>query len=187
MTSASGGRTSVVDIVRELWRRFPAFRATLEHTGQRQQVIELLLTLYRAPKHNLDQCMAEVVRAGYFVSEHAPAPERRQEEEPSQLLLSPAPVTVPTSLSTLAGKLLVAFYAAGEAGLTADEAREAAKLSVAAGSWKRVSDLHNAGLIQYMVDEHDDVVRRLGPAGVLQQVCIITTYGRSIVTMLEGT
>lgn len=192
--AGSGSRVTVVEIVRTLWREFPAMRKTLESTQNRQRVIELLLGLYRAPAHTIDQCMAEVARAGYHIGEYAPTPTPTQakapvthQEEPSAQLLVPSPVTAPTSLHTLAGKLLVAFHTAGAAGLTAEEARVAAGLSVEVGPWKRVSDLHNAGLIQERVDEHDVTMHRPGPAGVPQRVYIITAYGRSVVTMLEGT
>jgi hypothetical protein len=158
-------------------------RKTLENPLARRELTDMLLAMRRVPEHTIDQCLAKVVEAGYYVSEHAPTPARVA----APITVVPEEARVPSSLGTQAGKLLAAFYETGEAGLTAEEARAAAKLSRTSCFWKRVSELRVAGLIEYMLDEDDDIVRRPGLTTSPQQVCVITAYGRAIVTTLEDT
>jgi hypothetical protein len=177
-------RATVLDVLRDMWREFPDTHTILRNPGTRGRMVELMLQLYRAPAHTLDQCMAEVAKAGYHISEYPPAPPKAAEPA-ERKLLAPEPISIPTSRHTLAGKLLHAFYMDPGAGMTADEARVAASMSVESGSWKRVSDLRTSGLIAGMEDEQGGLVLRPGDAGVMQQVWVITPYGRSVVAMME--
>jgi len=181
VTTPVSPRGSVVDLLRTMWTRFPGMRTTLEHTTARRELTDLLLAMHRAPEHTIDQCLAKVIEAGYYVSEHPPAPAK---SDPPRAV-APESGHIPTSLRTQAGKLLAASYAVGEAGLTAEEARAEAKLSPTSCFWKRVSELRINGLIEYMLDAEDDIVRRPGLTTSPQQVCVITAYGRGVVTMLE--
>jgi hypothetical protein len=181
VTTPVSPRGSVVDLLRTMWTRFPGLRSTLENTTARRELTDMLLALHRSPEHTIDQCLSKVVNAGYYVSEHAPAPARPD----APRMVAPEPGRTPSSLGTQAGKLLAAFYETGEAGLTAEEARAEAKLSPTSCFWKRVSELRVNGLIEYMLDEDDDIVRRPGLTSSPQQVCVITAYGRAVVTMLE--
>lgn len=182
-SAAGSPRGAVVDLLRTMWTEFPGMRKTLENTSARRRMTDLLLALHKVPEHTIDQCLARVVEAGYYVSEHAPAPAKVR----TPAAVAPDEPHVPSSLGTQAGRLLAAFYETGEAGLTAEEARAAAGLSPTSCFWKRVSELRVAGLIEYMLDEDDDIVRRPGLTTSPQQVCTITAYGRAIVTTLEDT
>jgi len=179
-------RATVLDVLRDMWREFPDTHTILRNPGTRGRMVELLLQLYRAPAHTLDQCMAEVTKAGYYVSEYPPAPSKPTPAEPTETRpLAPEPITVPTSRYTLAGRLLHAFYMDPGTGLTADEARISAGMGAESGSWKRFSDLRTAGLITGMEDEHGGLVLRPGEAGVMQQVWVITPHGRAVIAMME--
>jgi hypothetical protein len=68
-------------------------------------------------------------------------------------------------------RLLIWFAAAGDAGLTADEAADKADL-LHVGYWKRVSDLKNQRYIRATGE------KRPGRSGQLQQVYAITHGGR---------
>jgi len=68
-------------------------------------------------------------------------------------------------------RLLIWFAAAGDAGLTADEAAERADL-LHVGYWKRVSDLKNNGFIR------PTGKKRKGRKGSAQQVYAVTHRGR---------
>lgn len=181
MTTPVSARGTVVDLLRTMWSRFPGMRTTLEHTTARRELTDMLLAMYHAPEHSIDQCLAKVVAAGYYVTEHAPAPVAPA----APRAVAPESGHIPSSLGTQAGKLLAAFYATGEAGLTAEEARAEAGLSPTSCFWKRVSELRVNGLIEYMRDDEDEPVRRPGLTTSPQQVCVITAYGRAVVTMLE--
>ena len=183
MTAPGSPRGAVVDLLRSMWMQFPGMRATLENTRARRELTDMLLALHRVPEHTIDQCLAKLTAAGYYVSEHPPAPPKAD----APRTVAPEIGHIPSSLGTQAGKLLAAFYETGEAGLTAEEARAAAGLSPTSCFWKRVSELRVNGLIEYMLDEDDDIVRRPGLTTSPQQVCVITAYGRGVVTMLEGT
>jgi hypothetical protein len=183
MTTPVSPRGAVVDLIRTMWTRFPGMRTTLEHTTARRELTDMLLALHRTPEHTIDQCLAKVVEAGYYVTEHPPAPTKPD----APRTVAPEPGHIPSSLRTQAGKLLAAFYLVGEAGLTAEEARAEAKLSPTSCFWKRVSELRINGLIEYMLDAEDEPVRRPGLTTTPQQVCVITAYGRAVVATLEDT
>lgn len=68
--------------------------------------------------------------------------------------------------------LLVAYHAAGDDGLTAEEASERAGYTADDGPWKRVSDLRAEELIA------DTGRRRVGSAGRRQMVLVVTDKGR---------
>jgi hypothetical protein len=77
--------------------------------------------------------------------------------------------------------LLQAYLDAGDLGLTADEAGEDADLTHT-GYWKRCSDLYQAGFTRTLMDG-DRVVTRPGRAGSSQEVRIITSKGRSWISV----
>ena len=72
-------------------------------------------------------------------------------------------------LANLQAALLAAFQAAGENGLTSDEAEDAAQLHP--GARRRVSELHKSGLIA------PTGAIRLGRAGKAQRVFCFVTQG----------
>jgi hypothetical protein len=180
---AASARGQVVDVLRDIWSKYPAMRSTLEDPLARRELTMMLLGIYGAAGHSIDSCLAAVARAGYHIAEHPPARER-PETDPARAV-SPEPVPMPSSLATQAGRLLVAYWEVGEAGLTAEEAREAAGLSRTSCYWKRISELRINGLLEYMRDESDDIVRRPGATSALQQVSMISTHGRAVVAMLD--
>lgn len=72
-------------------------------------------------------------------------------------------------------RLLAAYAAAGEGGLTADEAQAAAQgVALRSCYWKRVSELVHADLLE------DTGLERMGDQGSLQRVNRITELGRSV-------
>ena len=62
-------------------------RATLEDPLSRRELTLLLLSIYGAAGHSIDSCLAAVARAGYHISEYAPARDR-----PESRAVSPEPV-----------------------------------------------------------------------------------------------
>lgn len=109
-----------------------------------------------------------------------PVPARRSRPEPPPVI--PA---LPTSLRTQAGKLLSAYALEGARGLTYDEAKAEAGISDTESAWKRVSELRTSGLIDFVLDTHGEITHRTGSAGIQQQVCAITEYGRAVLASLE--
>lgn len=177
----------VADTMRELWRMFPSMRPLLENATERRRMTDLLLDVPRSGEHDVDDCLANVVRHGYHVSSRRPG-------VPKAVVTTsgdPTPVRTPTNRHSQAGKLLLAYYQefaeTGSArGLTAEEARAKSGLSVRSCFWKRVGELRDAGLVEAMRDEHDGPVTRPGLLpDSQQQVNIITAYGRSIAVLME--
>lgn len=76
-------------------------------------------------------------------------------------------------------RLLAEYPAAGERGLTDEEAADAAKVPVRSNFWKRCGELRVAGLIEQQVVAGKPVVRK-GTSGIDQMVCVITGPGRAM-------
>lgn len=75
-------------------------------------------------------------------------------------------------------RLLAVYPAAGEVGLTAEEAAKAAGVSLRSCFWKRVSELAQDGDIEQQVRDGEEVTRK-GDAGVECNVYVLTPAGRA--------
>lgn len=81
-------------------------------------------------------------------------------------------------------RLLAAYPAAGEEGLTAEEAAYAAKVKIRSCWWKRVSELAQDRCIEELVVGGRTVTRK-GDAGVDRNVYVITNVGRAVLRAHE--
>ena len=107
---------------------------------------------------------------------------------------APGTDTAPTAENALTsvsadsqrGRLLLAFYAADDAGLTDDQAARQAEIGDKSCWWKRCGELRRAGLIEPMSAGDDDtIVMREGESGMLRTVSVITPEGRAVAYGLE--
>lgn len=81
-------------------------------------------------------------------------------------------------------RLLAVYPAAGETGLTAEEAAYAAEVNMRSCWWKRVSELAQDRCIEQQVRDGEPVTRE-GDAGVERNVYVITPVGYAVLRAHE--
>lgn len=173
-------------VARRVYLEFPEVREPLLNPLRRQRLFNLLLPLVSAGSaHSLQACIDRVFKAGYYVSKTPPEvpPRQRTGDRPTSMSGAEA---VSFRADSQKAKLLHAFVAAGERGLTAIEACRAAELSERSCYWKRVSELNAGGLIERAYDSLlDTTLTRPGDMGVPREVYVVTPIGEGRASSLE--
>src|SRR6478752_1382688 len=177
--SAGESRAAVVEALRRMWEQVPEMHTLLRDPDIRRRLVDIILPLVPRPipPPTTNEQAAALTARGYTIIPPGemppppPAPARRTRPEPP-----PAAISLPTSLRTQGGKLLAAYAVEGARGMNYDEAKREAGITDAESAWKRVSELRAAGLIEWVMDVHGEILHRAGESGVQQQVCAITGY-----------
>jgi hypothetical protein len=185
MTVTMGTEDPVRLVVRRVYTEFPEVRAALMNPLRRRALFNLLIPLVAAGQvHNLEHCIARVYRDGFFVSKTAPmvAPRHRSNDHETSIMGAAA---VEFRAGTQKAKLLIAYVAAGDEGLTAIEACRAADLSEKSCYWKRVSELNAAGLVERAEGYDGVTLTRPGDFGTPREVYVVTPFGRGRAAVID--
>ena len=174
-TATADEKDALIRVNRELYERYPELRRTLMDPLKRNGLHNILLSLMTAaPEHTLSQCIVRVAKEGYTVTV-ATGVELRA---PGKTRGSDAKDPVAIMPGSQRSRLLAAYWDAGEAGLTSQEARDVSKVSPKSCYWKRVSELHAGGYLEVVEDEDGNELRREADTGGKQRVYRITPLGQ---------
>ena len=173
----------------QIFQDFPELRRTLKDP-YRARVFHDILTEFmgRAASRaqpSLEQQVANLMENGYHVTSQPRTVTPMRKPGTDYMPPSDEQLMAVTS-SSQRGRLLLAYYEAGEAGLTDDAAAREARIPDSSCWWKRCGELRSAGLIEPMIAGDDDIpVQREGVSGVLRVVCTITPEGQAAVSRFE--
>lgn len=178
-------------IMRHINDNFPEMRRALKEPGRSRILHDIIAAgigsaIGRATP-TIEQSVAQVMAAGYHVTTQPVnvVPMRKREPGTSVSPTADSALLIVRSGSQRA-RILLAYMAAGEEGLTDDQAARAAGISDKSCWWKRCSELRQSGLTTPIVAGDDDIpVMREGESGVLRTVCVITPEGQAVAYGLE--
>jgi hypothetical protein len=176
--------------MRQLSEAFPELSRSLKLPGRARILHDILVagigSAVARSQPTIEQSVAQVMAAGYHVTSQPVnvTPIRKR---------TPGTHTAPTPENALGyvspdsqrGRLLLAFLAAGELGLTDEEARISAEIAEKSCWWKRCGELRAAGLIEVMRDGEEFAVTRVGSSGTSRIVSVITLEGRAVASSFE--
>lgn len=172
-----------------LFEEFPELRRTLKDP-YRARVFHDILTemmgkavMRSAP--SLEQQVANLMENGYHVTTQ-PRTVIPMRKPGTDYTPPPDDALMAVTSDSQRGRLLLAYYGAGEVGMTDDEAARHARIPDSSCWWKRCGELRRAGLIEPMIAGEDDIpVQREGASGMLRVVCTITPEGQAAVSRFE--
>lgn len=180
----------VAVIMRHINDTFPEMKRALREPGRSRVLHDIIAagigSAISRSVPTLEQSVATVMAAGYHVtSQPVNVTPIRKREPGTQTMPSAENQLNYVSQDSQRGQLLLAYLAAGEAGLTDEEARVSAGIAERSNWWKRCGELRAAGLITVVQDQFENTLTRVGSSGTSRIVCEITLEGRAVASNFE--
>lgn len=175
--------------MRRMHESFPDMRRLLKDPYRSRILHDIILEemglAIERSQPSIEQSIAQVMAAGYHVTSQPRNVVAMRTPGTSQV--TPADQQgISVRQDSQRGQILLAYLAAGEAGLTDEQAAADAKVPAKSCYWKRCGELRQAGLIEPLTaGDEDTPVRVEGSSGILRTVCVITPEGRAVAYSFE--